>query len=114
MLIFLQIEILQAEVTALKALVITSTPSVPNRHLHPQIDQHMVPVPGTGKKEKVSPLSNFVKGHRRSTSHHNFSKDIKPVDIDLSKQSPASSQPQENREVNKISMNIIFLQEFEI
>lgn len=30
---------LQTEVAALKALVITSTPSKPNRHLHPQLDR---------------------------------------------------------------------------
>ncbi len=83
--------------------MITSTPNMPNRHLHPQIDQHLLAVPGTGKKEKVSSLSTFVKGHRRSTSHHNFSKDIKPVDIDLSKQSPAPADQRENREVNILS-----------
>lgn len=28
-------------------------------------------------KEKInSPISNFIKGHKRSTSHHNF---VKPV-----------------------------------
>lgn len=33
----LQIDVLQAEVTALKTLVLTSTPSSPNRQLHPQL-----------------------------------------------------------------------------
>lgn len=33
----MQVEVLQAEVAALKALVITSTPSAPNHHLHPQL-----------------------------------------------------------------------------
>lgn len=33
----MQVEVLQAEVLALKALVITSTPSAPNPHLHPQL-----------------------------------------------------------------------------
>ena len=33
----MQVEVLQAEVTALKALVITSTPAAPNPHLHPQL-----------------------------------------------------------------------------
>jgi Rab-3A-interacting protein len=31
-------EVLTAEVAALKTLVLTSTPSRPNPHLHPQID----------------------------------------------------------------------------
>lgn len=34
----MQIEVLTAEVAALKTLVLTSTPSRPNPHLHPQID----------------------------------------------------------------------------
>lgn len=32
-----QIDVLQAEVTALKTLVLTSTPSSPNRQMHPQL-----------------------------------------------------------------------------
>jgi len=35
----MQVEVLSAEVSALKTLVLTSTPSRPNAHLHPQIDQ---------------------------------------------------------------------------
>lgn len=33
----MQVEVLTAEVAALKTLVLTSTPSRPNPHLHPQI-----------------------------------------------------------------------------
>lgn len=33
----MQVEVLQAEVAALKTLVLTSTPSRPNPHLHPHI-----------------------------------------------------------------------------
>lgn len=36
----LKVEVLQAEVSALKALVLTSTPSRPNAHLHPQLGRH--------------------------------------------------------------------------
>ncbi|XP_059152406.1 guanine nucleotide exchange factor for Rab-3A-like isoform X2 [Physella acuta] len=60
-----QIEVLSAEVAALKDLVLTSTPSSPNKHLHPQID--------TPKKEKGG--KPFWKTHRRSTSHHQFTKE---------------------------------------
>jgi Rab-3A-interacting protein len=35
----MKVEVLQAEVAALKTLVITSTPSRPNPHLHPQLQQ---------------------------------------------------------------------------
>lgn len=65
-----QVEVLQAEVTALKSMLLTSTPSMPNRHLHPQIDSH------TARKE-------FVKGHRRSTSHHNFSGQVSVQDTEF-------------------------------
>lgn len=35
----MQVEVLTAEVAALKTLVLTSTPSRPNPHLHPQINR---------------------------------------------------------------------------
>lgn len=35
---YMQVDVLTAEVAALKTLVLTSTPSRPNPHLHPQID----------------------------------------------------------------------------
>lgn len=34
----MKVEVLTAEVAALKTLVLTSTPSSPNPHLHPQIN----------------------------------------------------------------------------
>ena len=34
----MKVEGLETEVAALKTLVLTSTPSQPNKHLHPQID----------------------------------------------------------------------------
>lgn len=49
-----QIDMLQAEVTALKTLVITSTPSSPNRELHPQLQSPSKAV--------------FRKGHGRNKS----------------------------------------------
>lgn len=49
-----QIDMLQAEVTALKTLVITSTPSSPNRELHPQLQSPTKAV--------------FRKGHGRNKS----------------------------------------------
>lgn len=55
----MQVEVLQAEVTALKALVITSTPAAPNPHLHPQLISKSVTE--TGKKI-------FQRGHRKSPS----------------------------------------------
>lgn len=50
-----QIDVLQAEVTALKTLVLTSTPSSPNRQLHPQLQS-----PGTRGAYKL--------GHSRNKS----------------------------------------------
>lgn len=60
-----KIDVLIAEVAALKDLVLTSTPSSPNKHLHPQID--------SPKKDKGG--KPFWKTHRRSTSHHQFTKE---------------------------------------
>ncbi|XP_044254844.1 guanine nucleotide exchange factor for Rab-3A-like [Tribolium madens] len=53
----MKVDVLTAEVAALKTLVLTSTPSRPNPHLHPQIDGRM-------KDES--------KKHRRSPSHFNL------------------------------------------
>ncbi|XP_075883365.1 guanine nucleotide exchange factor for Rab-3A isoform X2 [Nelusetta ayraudi] len=50
-----KIDVLQAEVTALKTLVLTSTPSSPNRQLHPQLQS-----PGTRGAYKL--------GHSRNKS----------------------------------------------
>lgn len=51
----MKVDVLTAEVAALKTLVLTSTPSRPNPHLHPQIE----------------PNNNKGK-HRRSPSHFNL------------------------------------------
>ncbi|XP_065927495.1 guanine nucleotide exchange factor for Rab-3A isoform X2 [Magallana gigas] len=67
-----QIEVLQAEVVALKQLVLTSTPSSPNKHLHPQIAATM-----STEKEKPKSSKPFWKTHRRSTSHHEFTKEAR-------------------------------------
>lgn len=72
-----RIEVLQAEVTALKALVLTSTPSKPNPHLNPQIDK--------AKKAEV-------RGHRRSTSHHSFIKEIQMPKFNLSSELRAAAE----------------------
>ncbi|KAL4233359.1 RAB3A interacting protein [Mactra antiquata] len=64
-----QVEVLQAEVSALKQLVLTSTPSSPNKHLNPQIADT------EKKKDKEKNLKPFWKTHRRSTSHHQFTKE---------------------------------------
>jgi Rab-3A-interacting protein len=53
----MKVDVLTAEVAALKTLVLTSTPSRPNPHLHPQIDSRI-------KEEN--------KKHRRSPSHFNL------------------------------------------
>jgi Rab-3A-interacting protein len=53
------VDALQTEVTALKALVITSTPAKPNRHLYAQLDGRGGPspassAPGSPAKERPS------------------------------------------------------------
>ncbi|RXG61620.1 Guanine nucleotide exchange factor for Rab-3A [Armadillidium vulgare] len=58
----MQVEVLQAEVAALKALVITSTPSAPNHHLHPQLISK-------GAQAVVAEAGKiFQRGHKKSPS----------------------------------------------
>ncbi|XP_050296039.1 guanine nucleotide exchange factor for Rab-3A-like [Anthonomus grandis grandis] len=56
----MKVDVLTAEVAALKTLVLTSTPSSPNPHLHPQIS-----------KDETG-VAIFNKKHRRSPSHYNL------------------------------------------
>ena len=49
----MQVDVLTAEVTALKALVITSTPSEPNLHLHRQLMMKNAP-PNDQSKFSIS------------------------------------------------------------
>ncbi|KAL3883332.1 hypothetical protein ACJMK2_029606 [Sinanodonta woodiana] len=71
-----KVEILEAEVLALKQLVLTSTPSSPNKHLHPQI---CINNSTEKKKDKDKDKGGkpFWKTHRRSTSHHEFTKEAR-------------------------------------
>ncbi|VEN62670.1 unnamed protein product [Callosobruchus maculatus] len=57
----MKVDVLTAEVAALKTLVLTSTPSSPNPHLHPQLN-------GTKDETGVA----LFKKHRRSPSHFNL------------------------------------------
>lgn len=61
----MQVEVLTAEVAALKTLVLTSTPSRPNPHLHPQIDPR-------SKEDGSNTGSGLFRKHRRSPSHFNL------------------------------------------
>lgn len=70
----MQVEVLQAEVEALKTLVLTSTPSQPNAHLHPQLASSLSS--GNIQQNVSSSPNGQVKGvglkmftrHRRGTS----------------------------------------------
>ncbi|CAH2007520.1 unnamed protein product [Acanthoscelides obtectus] len=57
----MKVDVLTAEVAALKTLVLTSTPSSPNPHLHPQLN---------GAKDETGVA--LFKKHRRSPSHFNL------------------------------------------
>ncbi|KAK4887237.1 hypothetical protein RN001_003508 [Aquatica leii] len=77
----MKVDVLTAEVAALKTLVLTSTPSRPNPHLHPQIDLK-------GKEELGVAL--FTKKHRRSPSHYNlkYGRENSPPDSPVRDVSP--------------------------
>ncbi|XP_042877572.1 guanine nucleotide exchange factor for Rab-3A-like isoform X1 [Penaeus japonicus] len=86
----MQVEVLQAEVTALKALVITSTPAAPNPHLHPQLISKSITE--TGKKI-------FQRGHRKSPSDFDlkYGRDTTPPSSPLKESrinDAATSHPQ--------------------
>ncbi|XP_032664137.1 guanine nucleotide exchange factor for Rab-3A-like [Odontomachus brunneus] len=76
-------EVLAAEVAALKTLVLTSTPSRPNPHLHPQIDTK-------GRAGEESQQGLFTKKHRRSPSHFNlkYGRENSPPDSPVKEQRP--------------------------
>ncbi|CAL1675709.1 unnamed protein product [Lasius platythorax] len=76
-------EVLAAEVAALKTLVLTSTPSRPNPHLHPQIDMK-----GRLSNGEESQQGLFTKKHRRSPSHFNlkYGRENSPPDSPVKEQ----------------------------
>ncbi|XP_077281716.1 guanine nucleotide exchange factor for Rab-3A [Temnothorax americanus] len=78
-------EVLAAEVAALKTLVLTSTPSRPNPHLHPQIDTK-----GRVSNGEDSQQGLFTKKHRRSPSHFNlkYGRENSPPDSPVKDQRP--------------------------
>ncbi|XP_029991670.1 guanine nucleotide exchange factor for Rab-3A isoform X4 [Sphaeramia orbicularis] len=84
-----KIDVLQAEVTALKTLVLTSTPSSPNRQLHPQLQS-----PGTRGAYK------HVGGHIRNKSASGALPSLpgKPEPSSVSIQPPAK----EDREMDSV------------
>ncbi|KAJ8675720.1 hypothetical protein QAD02_011506 [Eretmocerus hayati] len=67
-------EVLAAEVSALKTLVLTSTPAQPNPHLHPQIadETHHHHHHHHHNHHQSSNGGIFAKKHRRSPSHFNL------------------------------------------
>lgn len=69
----MKVEVLSAEVAALKTLVLTSTPSCPNPHLHPQISPR-------NNKEEYGGV--FTRKHQRSPSHFNlkYGREASPPD----------------------------------
>ncbi|KYN13872.1 PREDICTED: guanine nucleotide exchange factor for Rab-3A-like [Trachymyrmex cornetzi] len=78
-------EVLAAEVAALKTLVLTSTPSRPNPHLHPQIDTKARISNGEENQQGL-----FMKKHRRSPSHFNlkYGRENSPPDSPVKEQRP--------------------------
>ncbi|KAL0121779.1 hypothetical protein PUN28_006918 [Cardiocondyla obscurior] len=78
-------EVLAAEVAALKTLVLTSTPSRPNPHLHPQIDTK-----GRVSNGEENQQGLFTKKHRRSPSHFNlkYGRENSPPESPVKEQRP--------------------------
>ncbi|XP_059481941.1 guanine nucleotide exchange factor for Rab-3A-like isoform X2 [Neocloeon triangulifer] len=83
----MKVEVLQAEVAALKTLVITSTPSRPNPHLHPQLQQS-----DSSPSSSSSGMNLFNRKHRRSPSHFNlkYGRENSPPDSPVKEQREGS------------------------
>ncbi|XP_030416672.1 guanine nucleotide exchange factor for Rab-3A isoform X4 [Gopherus evgoodei] len=75
-----KIDMLQAEVTALKTLVITSTPSSPNRELHPQLQSPSKAVFRKGHGRNKSASSTVVTATSQSLPLEPVSNECKEVD----------------------------------
>lgn len=101
----MQVEVLTAEVAALKTLVLTSTPSRPNPHLHPQIDPR-----GNRPKDDstVSGVSLFTRKHRRSPSHFNlkYGRENSPPESPVKEQRPPMPEPLDNKEGCEVDPNV--------
>ncbi|XP_065694439.2 guanine nucleotide exchange factor for Rab-3A isoform X4 [Patagioenas fasciata] len=75
-----KIDMLQAEVTALKTLVITSTPSSPNRELHPQLQSPSKAVFRKGHGRNKSTSSAMVSAINQNVTPEPVSHERKEVD----------------------------------
>ncbi|GCC30922.1 hypothetical protein chiPu_0009376 [Chiloscyllium punctatum] len=78
-----KIDMLLAEVTALKTLVITSTPSSPNRELHPQLQSPSKVVFKKGHSRNKSLSSAIVTAATQNTQLKPISKDGREIDLIL-------------------------------
>ncbi|XP_060694817.1 guanine nucleotide exchange factor for Rab-3A-like isoform X2 [Hemiscyllium ocellatum] len=78
-----KIDMLLAEVTALKTLVITSTPSSPNRELHPQLQSPSKVVFKKGHSRNKSLSSAIVTAATQNTQLKPVSKDGREIDLIL-------------------------------
>ncbi|XP_027523201.1 guanine nucleotide exchange factor for Rab-3A isoform X4 [Corapipo altera] len=75
-----KIDMLQAEVTALKTLVITSTPSSPNRELHPQLQSPSKAGFRKGHGRNKSTSSAMVSAARQNVSPEPVTRECREVD----------------------------------
>ncbi|XP_064019523.1 guanine nucleotide exchange factor for Rab-3A isoform X6 [Pogoniulus pusillus] len=75
-----KIDMLQAEVTALKTLVITSTPSSPNRELHPQLQSPSKAVFRKGHGRNKSTSSAMVSAASQNVTPQSVSHERREVD----------------------------------
>ncbi|XP_047003604.1 guanine nucleotide exchange factor for Rab-3A-like [Schistocerca americana] len=101
----MQVEVLMAEVAALKTLVLTSTPSRPNPHLHPQIDNR-----ASRSKDDATPtgVGLFNKKHRRSPSHYNlkYGRENSPPESPVKEQQVIPPEPSDNKDGWEVDPNI--------
>ncbi|KAJ9575528.1 hypothetical protein L9F63_007598, partial [Diploptera punctata] len=100
----MQVDVLTAEVAALKTLVLTSTPSRPNPHLHPQID----PRGNRPKDDSSLSVGLFNRKHRRSPSHFNlkYGRENSPPESPVKEQRPPLPEPLDTKEGCEVDPNV--------
>lgn len=87
----MKVDVLTAEVAALKTLVLTSTPSRPNPHLHPQIRDE-------NKKHRRSPSHFNLKYGRENSPPNSPSKEVYKISNECENKEELEVDPEIHKE----------------
>lgn len=97
-----KIEVLQAELKALKDIVITSTPSTPNKHLHPQLGTTSHSRKSSLNQQQFNTIIEPVITHSTPSNSNNNLNQVPKLSIP---HSATTLQPFNNKEKNSFFIN---------